>query len=326
MNTENFKEIPLSAKDKHGWPWLNVNLGTPYGNDALNFKWPKITIVTPNYNYGHFLEATIRSVLLQGYPNLEYIIIDGGSTDNSVEIIKKYERWLTYWETGKDEGNYYAINKGFSKSTGEIMAWLNSDDMYFPWTFRTVATIMSELPNVEWLTSLLPGFWDWSGFCLDIGRASGYSKEIFLDTLRMTQQESTFWRRNLWQKIGCNINTQYKFAADYDLWSRFFIYADLYGVNSPLGGFRRQQDQKIGGKKEQFISECKESLVHMRKELHWRPNFLRKFFLSTELDRIPLAGKVIRSVFGYRGKKVIIKEASSPQSHWAIEKYKFLSR
>ena len=116
--------------------------------------WPRISIVTPSYNQGQFIEETIRSVLQQGYPNLEYIIIDGGSTDNSVEIIKKYEEYLTYWVSEPDDGQYDAINKGFSRATGEIMAWLNSDDMYVPWTFKTVAEIFDKFEFVNWITGI----------------------------------------------------------------------------------------------------------------------------------------------------------------------------
>jgi glycosyltransferase involved in cell wall biosynthesis len=101
--------------------------------------WPKISIVTPNYNYGHFLEETIRSVLLQGYPDLEYIVIDGGSTDGSVEIIRQYAKWLAYWVSETDRGQAQAINKGFARSTGELLAWLNSDDLYLVSALRHMA-------------------------------------------------------------------------------------------------------------------------------------------------------------------------------------------
>ncbi len=101
---------------------------TPHAKNEHD--WPRISIVTPTYNQAAFLEKTIRSVLLQGYPNLEYIIIDGGSTDNSVEIIKKYESWLTYWVSEKDHGQSHAINKGRERATGELLGWLNSDDWY----------------------------------------------------------------------------------------------------------------------------------------------------------------------------------------------------
>jgi glycosyltransferase involved in cell wall biosynthesis len=98
----------------------------------MNLVIPKISIITPSFNQAQFLDATVQSILSQNYPNLEYIIIDGGSTDGSLEIIKKYEKHLHFWCSEPDAGQYDAINKGFAHSTGEIMAWLNSDDMYCP--------------------------------------------------------------------------------------------------------------------------------------------------------------------------------------------------
>src|SRR5690349_701527 len=110
-------------------------------------NWPKISIVTPNFNNGKYLEDTIVSVLSQNYPNLEYFIIDGGSTDNSLEIIKRYERHLAGWTSEPDGGMYEAIDKGFNKTTGEIMAWLNSDDMYHRKSLFAVGKLFCDLPN-----------------------------------------------------------------------------------------------------------------------------------------------------------------------------------
>ena len=114
--------LPLT--NKIGWPWSSEN-SVDAQVSLVDREYPKITVLTPNYNYGHYLEETIRSVLLQGYPNLEYIIIDGGSTDNSIEVIKKYESWLTYWVSEPDRGQTHAINKGLEKATGEIFNWIN---------------------------------------------------------------------------------------------------------------------------------------------------------------------------------------------------------
>jgi glycosyltransferase involved in cell wall biosynthesis len=112
-------EWPLAPLDRNAIP------EPPAGQE-----WPKISIVTPSFNQGPYLEKTIRSVLLQGYPNLEYIVIDGGSTDQSVDVIKKYEPWIDFWASEKDRGQSHAINKGLTRASGELLGWLNSDDWY----------------------------------------------------------------------------------------------------------------------------------------------------------------------------------------------------
>lgn len=121
--------LELLPKDhsRTGWPWTEETDPLIYSIESI---WPKISIITPSFNQGEFIEETIRSVILQNYPNLEFILIDGGSTDNSIQIIKKYEKQISYWVTEKDAGQSDAINKGLAKSTGEIFNWLNSDDYY----------------------------------------------------------------------------------------------------------------------------------------------------------------------------------------------------
>jgi len=121
MRCPTLSGLPPPPNDRVGWPWTEA---TPPAGETLpdGRPWPKISIVTPSYNQGQFIEETIRSVLLQGYPNLEYLIIDGGSTDGSVEIIRKYEPWLAYWVSERDGGQSEAINKGFRRATGEIVA------------------------------------------------------------------------------------------------------------------------------------------------------------------------------------------------------------
>ena len=229
--------------------------------------WPRITIVTPSYNQGIFLEETIRSVLLQGYPNLEYIIIDGSSTDDSVEIIKKYEPWLSYWVSEPDKGQYDAINKGFARASGEVLAWINSDDKYVPWAFQIVGEIFSTLPEVGWLTTLTPLIWDRFGRVVTCNYRRGYNRDAFFygeflpgadwHTNGCIQQESTFWRRSLWEKAGGYVDTSLSFASDFELWARFYKFEELFVIRAPLGGFRIHGDQKTSHHFDTYLEEAK---------------------------------------------------------------------
>lgn len=144
------KDLPPPPPGKTGWPWTQESQQLP---DAMadGVPWPKISIVTPSYNQGRFIEEAIRSVLLQGYPDLEYIIIDGGSTDQSVEIIKKYEPWLAYWESEPDRGQSHAINKGLLKSTGRLFNWHNSDDVLTPNSLATMASAIIKYPQAGYV-------------------------------------------------------------------------------------------------------------------------------------------------------------------------------
>jgi glycosyltransferase involved in cell wall biosynthesis len=292
----------------------------------------KISIVTPSFNQASFLEATIRSVINQNYPNLEYIIIDGGSTDGSVEIIKKYEQYLHFWCSEPDGGQYDAINKGFSHSTGEIMGWINSDDMYLPWAFKTVADIMSSLPNVQWLSTLNPGGWDYYGFCSGFSQIPGFSLEAFLDGcylpfnnskgIAWIQQESTFWHRKLWNISGGYVRTDLKLASDFDLWCRFYTKADLYGTHSPLGGFRSQYHQKSRNI-EEYAKESNISLSLMRQSMNWKPNIWKNILFALKLTKIPKVKKIILSQWGYESQKIVRAKSDQPDSYWQIENYKF---
>ncbi|MCH7686389.1 MAG: glycosyltransferase, partial [Planctomycetes bacterium] len=141
---------------------------------------PKISIVTPSFNQGRYLEETIQSVLSQDYPNLEYMIMDGGSTDESFDILHRYESRLTFWQSSPDGGQYEAINSGFARTDGEIMAWINSDDKYTPWAFSVVAEIFLTFPEIEWITTLYPLTWDAAGRAVACGQRTGYTITAFL--------------------------------------------------------------------------------------------------------------------------------------------------
>ena len=139
IKTVTLDDLPAPPPGKTGWIWTEQsNPLPPKMPDGT--EWPRISIVTPSYNQGHYIEETIRSILLQGYPNLEYIIIDGGSTDRSVEIIQKYASFLTYWVSEPDNGQTQAIDKGLAYCTGEIFNWVNSDDFLSRNALATIAS------------------------------------------------------------------------------------------------------------------------------------------------------------------------------------------
>lgn len=214
----------LSIKDlqlppgKTGWPWTEETKPLP-NKMPDGREWPRISIVTPSYNQGQFLEETIRSVLLQGYPNLEYIIIDGGSTDNSVEIIKKYASFLTYWVSEKDQGQSDALNKGFYLSTGNICAYLNSDDVFFPAVFEKVALLYSNKESFKWLASsvvcannLNDKGWLWKA------EPSNLARFVVKQTFG---QAGVFWDRDVYKRPYFDVFR--RFGMDHKFFSEIYL-------------------------------------------------------------------------------------------------------
>ena len=204
---------------------------------------PRITLVTPVLNRGALLRRTMDSVLNQNYPHLDYIVIDGGSSDATISIIKEYSHHLHHWVSRTDSGLYHAINDGFSMSSGIVMGWLNSDDILQKNALLKVGETFSSHPNLSWLTGIATTV-DEADQITKMGWQARYRKESFLyGGIRGIQQESTFFRRTLWDKAGGALNTSYQFAADYELWCRFFLYEPLRHIYQPLGAFRRHQKQ-----------------------------------------------------------------------------------
>jgi glycosyltransferase involved in cell wall biosynthesis/ADP-heptose:LPS heptosyltransferase/ubiquinone/menaquinone biosynthesis C-methylase UbiE len=222
-------------------------------------KYPKISIVTPSFNQGKYLDECIDSILSQNYPNLEYIIMDGGSKDGSVATIKKYERYLTYWQSQSDNGQYYSIQEGLNKSSGEIMTWLNSDDKFHPNSLFKVANLFETHPAVEWICGR-PTYLDDGGRLIGIHESMPvWKREDFLKKKYdnpFIQQESTFWKRSLWNKAGGYLDPKYSLAGDLELWIRFFRYAVLCSFDALIGGWRRHDDQKSSSQRNIYIAQA----------------------------------------------------------------------
>jgi glycosyltransferase involved in cell wall biosynthesis len=235
-------------------------------------SFPKISIVTPSYNQGAFLEKTILSILNQNYPNLEYIVIDGGSTDGSVEVIRKYQKYFTYWVSEPDEGQADAIQKGFKKSTGEILAWLNSDDMYLPGTLSAVAGIFRSDSTID----LVYG----NGYYVNVeDRILGDARftPFHFPTLLYSgtmMQAASFWRRVAYLRVG-GINKIYQFCMDYDFLLRIAKSGKAKHFRQYLSCFRIHDLQKTNtiahiGKKEHDLI-CKNFLNdHPTKTLRYK--------------------------------------------------------
>jgi glycosyltransferase involved in cell wall biosynthesis len=209
------KDLPAPPAGKRGWPWDEETI--PDTPAAANL--PRVTIVTPSYNQAEFLEETLRTVLLQNYPNLEYIVMDGGSKDGSVDIIRKYEKHLSYWTSEKDGGASDAIARGFQRATGSILAYLNSDDPYLPGAINSVVRVFQEHPR----SSVVFGntYWtDPNGDVLAERRQTPFWPASYLYGGTDMQQPSTFWKRDLYIKAG-GMDPTFTFAFDTDLFCRF---------------------------------------------------------------------------------------------------------
>jgi glycosyltransferase involved in cell wall biosynthesis len=224
---------------------------------------PKISVITPTLNQGQFIEDTIRSVLLQNYPNLEYIVIDGGSTDGTQDILKRYDDAIA-WISEPDKGQVDAINKGFAKATGEVIAYLNSDDMYLPNTLLAVGKAFLAAPQAQIFTgkcinidvngkTIRPLITSYKNLLLSFGN------DKILKIINYISQPATFWRINLLDSIGY-FNPDYRFAMDYDYWLRISQSHKIYFLDQYLANFRIYPSSISGSdSKKQFEEEYRVS-------------------------------------------------------------------
>lgn len=253
MRCPTLVELPIPPEGKTGWPWTEE---TPQIPDTMpdGQPWPKVSIVTPSYNQGQFLEETIRSILLQGYPNLEYCIMDGGSTDESREIIQKYESWIDFWVSEPDKGQTDALNKGFKRTTGDIAAWLNSDDVYTKGSMIKAVDQLMRHPDVVMVY----------GECQYIDE---FGKPIFRPTYRPKKcdysrllegcfiaQPSVYFKKKALEQVGY-INASLQYSFDYDLWLSIARSFKIQYVKSTLSKFRIHSHSKTGSQTMKFMIE-----------------------------------------------------------------------
>jgi glycosyltransferase involved in cell wall biosynthesis len=230
-----FEELPSPPAGKTGWPWTAAD---PPLRDAKTdgSPWPRVSVVTPSLNQGRFLEETIRSVLLQGYPDLEYILIDGGSTDETLAIIHKYEQWLAYWVSEPDRGQAHAINKGWARSTGDILAYINADDVYLPGAITRAAAAFSVEPGAGMVygTAIIVNE---AGEELNAWTASPFDLRKMLTVGSTVPQSSVFFSSDALKDVGY-LNDEWQLIMDYDLCTRIGLQYPTVCITETLSKFR----------------------------------------------------------------------------------------
>jgi glycosyltransferase involved in cell wall biosynthesis len=256
---------------------------------ASKKKFPLVSIVTPSYNQAAYLEAAMQSVLGQDYPKVEYLVIDGASTDGSLDIINKHQRRLAYWVSEPDCGQTEAINKGFAQARGEIYAWLNSDDLYLPGAISRAVGYLMNHPE----TGLVYGDTD---FIDEAGRIIGRFPAHQTDYRRLKQgyvhipQQSAFFRASLWREVG-PLDPSFFFAMDYDLWVRIARKANLDYVPEVWSSFRLHQ----GAKTIAADDRCWPEMMRV----HWRDGGSPFSIIVLKY----LARRVLAPLINYRRKR-----------------------
>ncbi len=268
--------------------------------------WPRIALVTPVYNSVKYIEPTIRSVLVQGYPNLDYFVVDGGSTDGTVDIIRKYEGQISGWMSEPDRGMYDALNKGFARTTGELMGWISATDLLQLGGLSVVGSVFQRFPEVEWITGR-PTHLNEAGMTIGVANIPRWSPWRFLAGANRTiQQESTYWRRSLWEKAGGRVDDSRRSSSDFELWVRFFRHAQIYPVDALIAGFRMHGDS-IGLQDMEAVYRIHDEIVEAELDRVPRGKQLRKFrrvaavARRTRFIRYAWRHFVERSLYRWRG-------------------------
>ena len=253
---------------------------------------PRITVITPSFNQAAYLGRTIRSVLDQGYPNLEYLIVDGGSTDGSVEIIRNYADCLTFWVSEPDRGQADAINKGLRRATGEWVAWQNSDDIYYPGAFHGLAAAAAKHPQAGLIIGDMMLIDEHDRPLRDIRYVKPSYKALLAEGMLLANQ-ATFWRRSLQEKVGL-LDEGYHCSFDYEWFLRLTAHAEGIHVDRIWGALRLHGETKTSLQGQRFQEENQQILTGRQMSL-WQMKLykLRRLALMLGHGRI---GYVLRGI------------------------------
>lgn len=272
----------------------------------------KISIIVPVFNMVNTIGYTLDSILVQRYKNLELIVMDANSNDGTKELLEARKEDFKILISEPDNGQYDAIQKGMCLATGEVVSWLNADDVYFPWTLNRINFFFTKFPHINWVAGL-PGFLDSSGVLSHLNtnlsarpqssiQKGAFRKGIF----GYLQQESMFYRKSLWDKVG-GLNLDYKLAADFELWTRFAKEASIVSVNIPLSGFRIDNNSRS----KQLINIYENEVSKIFSKLGNKNRMIRFISKSRFLN------KVVRLLI-WKNQEVIFYSVS--QRKWCLKK------
>lgn len=252
MRCPTLSELPPPPPGKIGWPWTEESPCLP-ATLADGRPWPRVSVVTPSYNQAQFIEETIRSVLLQGYPNLEYVVIDGGSSDGSQDIIRKYEPWLVYWVSESDRGQAHAINKGWARATGDLFAYINSDDYYLKQGIAAAAREFLARPDVGMLygTAMIV---DERGKEVRAWKARPFDMKIMLTEDNIVPQPAAFFSAQALQRLG-HLDERMHMILDYELVIRIGMHFPAVCLPGTLARFRDHSRSKTRSQFEKTARE-----------------------------------------------------------------------
>jgi GT2 family glycosyltransferase len=295
MRCPTLADLPAPPPGREGWPWTQESDPT-LGSSSL----PRISVVTPSFNQAEFLEETLRSILLQAYPDLELIVMDGGSTDGSVEIIQRYAPWLSFWTSGPDRGQSHAINSGFTRATGDVFAWLNSDDIYCPNALRVVGQTLIRHPmsivagDVLNVLELREG-----PRALSTVSQQGLSFDhlVRLDEQFAYAQPGLFFPANAWRAVG-GLDEDLAFAMDHDLLCRIVQHAPVVYVKQVVARFRMHELSKTAT---QWLPMLHEQVAVSRR--YWS--------MAGGVDEQHLSAHVVRTMVRQAGTDISRGKVSS---------------